>query len=391
MSAISRWCVVLLSFGALVAAPPLVSQQESATFVVRLGNDTIAVEHYTRTSNRIEGEVFSRVPTTSRLAYTATLHGDYQISSFTLTRYLAPASDSVIQRISMEFGADSVITTTVAAGRTQRRAVAASPAALPYVGNSFAMHELAAQRAQHQRRDSLAVPIVPPGAAESWTLVVRRGAGDSLTTSIVLPGGEISHEGRRDQRMRLLALRGTGGSYGSHVERAPDADVKALAADFARRDREGRGLGQLSPRDTARATIAGAAIEIDYSRPSARGRTVVGGLIHEGSIWRMGANQATHLRTDRDLAFGDVVVPAGTYTLYAIAGRDAWTLVINRQTGQWGTEYDPAQDLARLRMQTTRSRTPREQFTIEAVEHQGGGVLRVLWDDVVASTPFTVR
>ena len=77
----------------------------------------------------------------------------------------------------------------------------------------------------------------------------------------------------------------------------------------------------------------------------------MGGLVPYGQVWRTGANAATTLVTPRDLRIGDTPVPAGTYTLYTLPGESEWQLIINRQTGQWGTEYDQAQDLARIPMQ----------------------------------------
>lgn len=146
-----------------------------------------------------------------------------------------------------------------------------------------------------------------------------------------------------------------------------------------------------SPRDTARATVGGARVMVDYGRPSMRGRTIMGGLVPYGRVWRTGANAATTLVTDADLRIGETAVPRGTYTLYTIPGEDAWTLVVNRQTGQWGTEYDEAQDLARIPMQVSRTDAPVEQFTISVVPGQGNaGELVMEWENTRASVPFTV-
>lgn len=384
----------LFAVAALVAgagfAPPALAQDGSGTFVLMLGRDTVAVERYARTGNRIEGEILGRVPRTSRTSYVATLGSDGALSQLDITRR-APASDSVTQRVTVRFTADSAISEVQGARGAQRRAAAVAPGALPFIGNSFAMHELALQRARGAGRDSASVTMYPPGNADAWTMHVRRSRGDSIAFTIALPGGEIAHEGRADAQGRIQELRGVRGSYGSNVSRAAQVDMAALRRDFEARDAAGRALGELSPRDTTNAQVGGASIMIDYSRPSARGRTLLGGLLHEGTVWRLGANQATHFRTDRDLVFGTDTVPAGTYTLFALPGRETWTLIVNRQTGQWGTMYDQSQDLVRIPMRVSRAATPQEQFTI-AVEPSGtGGVLRVSWGDIVAAAPFTVR
>lgn len=146
-----------------------------------------------------------------------------------------------------------------------------------------------------------------------------------------------------------------------------------------------------SPRDTTRATVAGANVYIDYGRPSKRGREIFGGLVPWGQVWRTGANQATHLVTDKSLMFGSLMVPAGTYTIYTVPAQDGWKLIINKQTGQWGTSYDQKQDLGRVDMKVSTLPSPVEQFTIRIEARGANGVLRMEWDRTAAEIPFMVH
>jgi hypothetical protein len=147
----------------------------------------------------------------------------------------------------------------------------------------------------------------------------------------------------------------------------------------------------LSPRDSTVQSIGDARLVVDYGRPSKRGRDIFGALVPYERIWRTGANKATHLSTDRDLVIGDVRVPKGTYTLYTIPSRESWTLIINRQTGQWGTDYDQRQDVGRVPMKVETLSSPVEQFTI-ALESAGKdtGSLKFLWDATQASVPIRI-
>jgi hypothetical protein len=148
----------------------------------------------------------------------------------------------------------------------------------------------------------------------------------------------------------------------------------------------------LSPRDSVVQVVGDARIVIDYGRPSKRRRKeIFGALVPYGAIWRTGANEATHLRTDRDLVIGTLRVPRGTYTLWTIPERSQWTLIVNRETGQWGTEYDSAQDLGRVAMAVAALEEPLEQFTI-AIEptKNGWAVLRMSWDTTQATIPIRV-
>ncbi len=134
-------------------------------------------------------------------------------------------------------------------------------------------------------------------------------------------------------------------------------------------------------------------IRIDYGQPHARGRQVAGGLIPHGEIWRTGANTSTSFTTGVDLDIGGTVVPKGTYSLYTFATPTGMQLVINKQTGQWGTEYSQAQDLARIPLTVRKRSEPIESFTIWLVPDAQGaaGVLRMAWGDVEASARWQAR
>jgi hypothetical protein len=119
-----------------------------------------------------------------------------------------------------------------------------------------------------------------------------------------------------------------------------------------------------SPPATAAVTLKGKKVTIDYSRPSLKGRKVGKELAPYGQVWRTGANEATALTTEVDLNIGGVKVPAGKYTLYTLPSEGTWKLIINKQTGQWGTKYDESQDLARVDMKKSALPQPVEQFTI---------------------------
>jgi len=109
-----------------------------------------------------------------------------------------------------------------------------------------------------------------------------------------------------------------------------------------------RPLGQLSVRDTARAGVGGAEVWVDYGRPLKRGREIFGNVVPWNAVWRTGANAATQFSTSADLVIGGAAVPAGKYTLWTLPTPSGWKLIINKQTGQWGTEYHPEQDLVRV-------------------------------------------
>lgn len=143
----------------------------------------------------------------------------------------------------------------------------------------------------------------------------------------------------------------------------------------------------LSPPAQAKMTFAdGKTVTIDYSRPSMRSRKIFGGLVPYDQVWRTGANAATSLKTDVALNIGGTKIPAGSYTIYTLPGMDSWKLIVNKQTGQWGTEYNQNQDLARIPMKVTQRPEGLELFTI-SFEKTGGdsAVLKLEWENTIAS------
>jgi hypothetical protein len=123
-----------------------------------------------------------------------------------------------------------------------------------------------------------------------------------------------------------------------------------------------------------------------------RGRKIFGDLEKYGRAWRAGANEATSLKTDADLTIGDLKVPAGNYTLYVWLDEKQWQLIVNKQTGQWGTEYDSKQDLGRVKMTMSKPPAPVETYKITLSSAGGNkGKLELAWENTVASVPFTIQ
>jgi hypothetical protein len=120
-----------------------------------------------------------------------------------------------------------------------------------------------------------------------------------------------------------------------------------------------------SPPATATVTVAGGTIDVHYNSPHLRGRHLGGPeIVPYGQVWRTGANPATTLITSVPLLFGTLQVPAGTHTIYTLPTAENWQLIINKETGQWGTEYKPEMDLGRVPMKAKPMSTPQEVMSI---------------------------
>ena len=155
-----------------------------------------------------------------------------------------------------------------------------------------------------------------------------------------------------------------------------------------------------SPAATESATIGGKAISITYAAPKVKGRE--GKLFGKDGqigkdrtypVWRAGANAATKFHTDADLDIGGLAVPQGDYTLFVdLTDPAKWTLILNKQVGQWGLTYDKAQDLGRAPMTMAKPPALVEDLKY-TLSSEGGnkGKLTLAWENVSASVAFTVK
>jgi hypothetical protein len=139
-----------------------------------------------------------------------------------------------------------------------------------------------------------------------------------------------------------------------------------------------------------------ARIRIDYGQPHLRGRALhSGGIVPLDSVWRLGANEATGLDTEVDLTIGGQAVPKGKYTLYTLPTAAGWKLIVNKNTGQWGTDYKVEHDLVRVDLRHRALHQPLESFSIWLIPSTQGspanGELRFAWGTHELSTTWAVR
>ena len=154
-----------------------------------------------------------------------------------------------------------------------------------------------------------------------------------------------------------------------------------------------------SPHETTSAVIDGSRVTVTYGRPyttkpgTDKARKIWGGLVPFGEVWRTGADEATTLITQKPIIFGETTVPAGAYSLYTLPQEDGTAkLIINKQLGQWGMQYDEKQDLARVDLKKDVLEKTADQLAIAVAKNPaGGGTLKIMWEDTQYSAAFTVQ
>ena len=386
-----------LALASVTALPPLLVAQgnvDSGGFVVCLGADTLAVERYTRSATTLESEIILRAPAARRVTYTAGLDSLGEVRSFDLAMdALVPGPGAPKPaRGTLWFRGDTADVSLTVDDATRTIKIAARSGSMPLAAFSHALVEQAIIQARRSGRDSVAFDWVGVGASKAYPAyvtrrpyVTRRHDG-----SVVVGFFDAPALATVDERGRLVTLDGRATTAKVEVQRVQAPDLAHFARSFVAAETAWGPLGQLSPRDTARAEIGGAQLMVDYGRPRKRGRVIFGQVVPWNRVWRTGANAATQLSTDVPITVRGQTIPAGRYSLWSILTPRGGTLIVNRHTGQWGTEYDPGQDVARLDLTRVSLPEPVEPFTFAIDPVERGGVLRMSWDSTSYLVPFTI-
>lgn len=373
----------ILPIALIALLPAALAAQAPSTLTARLGVDTISVEKMVRTGNTLVAEVVTRSPRTTMQRHRAQFDAAGNVTSLTI-RDLDVAA-GVERRTTTYMRHGDSLHISVRGDQVSDRMVAAPAEWLPFIDLVHWPFDVALQRMRRANQTQYAAPMLSGQRISAFPLAFI--GRDSAT---------VTHPTRGTMRLTVLddgAIRTLDAGATTRaliVTRSGDSDVAALARGFAARDAAGRGVGELSGRGGGESTVLGATITLDYGVPMKRGREIWGALVRYGQLWRTGANRATHFKTDRALRFGDLVVPAGEYTLFSIPEASGGLLIINRQTGQNGQQYDQARDLGRIPLRARALDREVEAFTIALREENGRGVLALQWDRTELTAEFTV-
>jgi len=366
--------------------------QDSGAFVVRLGVDTLSLEQYRRTATQLRGEYVIRLPRSVHRIYTAELNPDGSIRRFELVTHNIGAEPGPREtKTSIDLTRDSAVVTSPRGDSTVTAKVAVPKGTFPFQFYVIGLMEQMARYARGTGKDSVRFSALPSATAPSGGYIKRRGGAASDTLVFMFDDGPFAGVGpftfRMDRQGHITWLTGKGSTVQIDVQRVASVPMAQAGPMFANRP-----LGLLSPRDTARTTLAGATLWVDYGRPMKRGRVIFGDVVPWNTVWRTGANAATQFNTAIDLVIGGAKVPAGTYTLWTLPSQTGWKVIINQQTGQWGTEYHEAQDLARVDAKVETLAAAVEQLFIgfePAPGNASATTLTILWDKTKVSVPVS--
>ena len=381
--------------GCAASGPP-----ERYGYLALLGRDTVSVERVTRTGNELVSDEVDRFPRVRRRHTTITLNRDGGIRHLEMdirTPSEPPAQQ--LRHVVVDVGDSVTITKTDSTGVVRRAFATGGALTMGQLPQMYSLTELyfgaALARAETEKLpagDSIGLrqfyidrefDRFPLGRGFVRPLPNRRA---ELWHDWLSGVGEATFDWSR----HMLTYSGARSTYLVNVKRlAEPPDVDAIGERFAALETKQGGAVQLSVRDTARSQIGAARFMVDYSRPLARGRVLLGNVIPYNYVWRTGANAATQFSTSAPIALGGVRLPAGMYTLWTVPREKGVDLIVNSQTGQWGTGYGRKFDVGRSAMSTETLATPVEKFTISIVPTDARhGRLVMEWGTFRWTTPI---
>ena len=394
-----RSALLVVAAVSACASPPA----ERYGFIARLGVDTISVESVTRRGNKLVSDEVDRFPRVRQRHSEIELAPDGGIKHLVMdiTTPSEP-SDERVRHVVADVVGDSVHISKEDSTGTKhvdlRTARGFTMAHIPQMYSLIDLYFAGALR----RADSL--KLAPGDSVRVLQFYIdREFDAFKLHEGFVrpLPGhkAELWHdwlagigEATFDSAYHMLTYSGARTTYKVDVMRVTtQPDVAGIGARFAAAETNSGGAKQLSVRDTARGTIGNVAFMVDYGRPLARGRVLLGDVIPLDRVWRTGANAATQFTTSAPITLGGLRLAKGTYTLWTVPRENGAELIVNKQIGQWGTEYHQSSDLGRATLDARTVATSVEKFTISIaptdVRH---GVLVLEWGTFRWTAPIVV-
>jgi hypothetical protein len=345
-------------------------------FIARLGADTVSVESITRNGNRLVSDEVDRFPRVRRRHTEIQLGPDGGVRHLVMdiTTPSEPSSQRQRHVVAAVYGDSVHISKQDSTGTTHIAFRTGGTLTMAHVPQMYSLIELYFVAAL-KRADSTKLSRGDSVRLRQF-YIDREFDGFPLHEGFVRPlpahKAELWHdwlsgvgEATFDSAYHMLTYSGARTTYKVEVTRlAEQPDVAAIGARVATLETSSGGVKQLSARDTARGSIGAASFTVDYGRPLARGRVLLGNVIPLDHVWRTGANAATQFSTSAPITLAGIRLAKGTYTLWTVPRENGAELIVNSETGQWGTAYHSWRDLGTGAMEVRTNTSPVEKFSI---------------------------
>ncbi|SDF59356.1 DUF2911 domain-containing protein [Chitinophaga filiformis] len=361
-------------------------QPYTASFIAKLGTDTVIVETYNMMHDHLYGKAFLRYPEDRIGVFNFHFHPDGSIQHYSMS-YMKPDSSYVTSS-----GTEGMIcendTCTWFAGwagleseYVNKRAVRH----IDFIGGwtpTLSLVEWNCMRLMHSGKQNLPITLVNDYIG-TRDVSLTKGNNDTL-----IFGGPFLEYAKikATNEGRIMSYDGIGTPWNYIVSKHAPIDVDEAAKRMSKTHK----IGIPSPQAQVHFSFGKDTIRLRYGRPFKRGRVIFGGIVPYDSIWRTGANDPTEIDLPFDIQFGQTIVPKGKYSIYSIPRKGAWTLIFNTDLQQWPTDPNRSKDLALIPMKWRIPRQQTDQFTIDIEVLNDGGVIKFTWDQTEAFAPFRI-
>jgi hypothetical protein len=373
-------------------------------FLTMLGHDTISVESITRQGNTLTSDEVDRFPSVRIRHTVVNLNDDGSIRHLVMNIYTpSEPSGQRDRKVVTDVANNKVhLSKTDSTGTVNRDFPTGGSIVVAHVQQMYSLYELYFVAALKQAAASKLAAGSPVQMRQFYidrefdrfplgrATINRFDSGKIEITHDWLSG---TGEAIMDSGNNMLSYSGARTTYKVQVKRlAAPPDLKGIADRFEAKETEAGFVKSLSVRDTTRTQIGNSIFAVDYGRPLLRGRTLLGDVIPYDRVWRTGANAATQFTTSTPIRVGGMQVPAGTYTLFTAPHTNGVDLIVNKQTGQWGTEYNPSLNLGIARTISEVATTTVEEFTISIIPSDNRhGTLVLEWGSFRWIAPIEVQ
>lgn len=369
------------------------SKPYTASFIGRMGVDTVLVETYTMINNHLYGKAFIRVPEDYIGEFSIHFYPDGTIREFNINA-MNPYNSSIPfqaesgvfeYRLNMNCVNDTCTYYNSEKGQSSEIIFKHPASKMDFVGGWVPLISLMEWNCMR---------LVKSGKQELPLKMINHHIGvydigvHFLNKDTIIFGGpfleytkiKINEDGK------ILNTNGIGTPWNYYVTKYPPIDIDKMAKRMAKT----KGIGIPSSTETIKSSIQNSNISVTYGRPLKRGRKIFGGVVPYDSLWRTGANSPTSISFENDIRIGNTIIPKGQYSIYTIPKQNEWTLIFNTDLTTWPTDPNRSKDFAQVVIPTKKTGNIKQKFTIEVGEIKEGGVLKFSWDDVIAIAKFEV-
>lgn len=384
------YCIIfiaLLSVGSCQTKPG-----EQYGFVAMLGDDTISIENITRQGNTVTSDEVDRFPRV-RVRHTEVKLGDDGSIRHLVMNIHTPSEpkDEQDRKVTAVVSGNKVhISKTDKTGTVNRNFETGGGIIVAHVPQMYSLYEICFAAAL---KHAAALKLPQGTTVDMQQFYIDREfdkfpLGKVHVTPLANGKVDIKHdwlsgtgEATIDPNFNMLGYSGARTTYKVNVKRLDNPPgVKIIADRFEALEAISGNVKQLSVRDTMHANIGNAQFVVDYARPLLRGRTLLGNVIPYDNVWRTGANAATQFATSSPIKIAGMQIPAGKYSLWTVPHKNSVDLIVNKQTGQWGTQYNGALNLGKVKMNNDILPAPLEEFTISIQQKDSiHGILVIEW------------